>query len=178
MTTIRTTPLAPRTADDELHSSVCASPVGTLTVVASGSGLRAVLWENDSPSRVRLTPPTPTDADDHPVLRAAVDQLDEYFAGNLRRFDLPLDVRGTAFQHATWLALARIPYGTTSSYGEQAARLGDRRKARAIGAAVGRNPVSIVLPCHRVVGSDGRLTGFAGGLDAKQALLAFEASHC
>ena len=102
---------------------------------------------------------------DHPVLVATVAQLGEYFAGERQEFDLPLDPVGTDFQQSAWSALRTIPYGTTVSYGEQAARMGDRRKARAVGAANGRNPISIVVPCHRVVGSNGALTGFAGGID-------------
>jgi len=160
-----------------LHSTTKASPVGVLTLVASDVGLRAVLWEHERPARVPLPVVGATDDHDHPVLRAAVVQLGEYFAGGRQRFDLPLDLDGTPFQQAAWLALERIPYGTTVSYGEQAAHLGDRRKARAVGAAIGRNPLSIVLPCHRVIGRDGALTGFAGGLDAKRALLSLEASQ-
>ncbi len=109
------------------------------------------------------------------VLDEAAAQLEEYFAGARTTFDLPLDLRGTPFQIAAWEALAAIPYGETRTYAEQAARIGRPDAVRAIGAANGRNPISIVLPCHRVVGSDGSLTGFAGGLEVKAALLAFEA---
>ena len=103
-------------------------------------------------------------------------QLDEYFAGTRTGFDLPLDLHGTPFQLAAWHALAEIPYGETRSYAEQAARLGRPAAVRAVGAANGRNPLSIVLPCHRVIGSDGALRGFGGGLDVKAGLLAFEAA--
>lgn len=160
-----------------LVSTVVASPVGPLTLVASDEGLRAVLWPGDDPARV----PTATEAvpvaapGDHPVLAATAVQLDEYFAGERRSFDLPLDPVGTDFQLAAWRALREIPYGTTATYAEQAARLGDRNKARAVGAANARNPLSIVVPCHRVVGTDGRLTGFAGGVDTKRSLLELEA---
>jgi methylated-DNA-[protein]-cysteine S-methyltransferase len=109
------------------------------------------------------------------VLAAAARQLEEYFAGERTAFELPLDLEGTRFQRAAWLALAEIPYGETVSYGEQARRLGRPHAVRAVGAANGRNPVPIVLPCHRVVGSDGSLTGFGGGLDVKRALLDHEA---
>jgi methylated-DNA-[protein]-cysteine S-methyltransferase len=108
------------------------------------------------------------------VVATTVAQLTEYFDGERQEFDLPLDPIGTEFQQAAWSALRTIPYGTTVSYGEQAARMGDRRKARAVGAANGRNPISIVVPCHRVVGSNGSLTGFAGGLDTKAWLLDHE----
>ena len=108
------------------------------------------------------------------VLEEATQQLDEYFAGVRTSFELQLDLHGTAFQLAAWNALAEIPFGETRSYAEQAERLGRPAAYRAVGAANGRNPVSIVLPCHRVLGSDGSLTGFAGGLDAKRGLLAHE----
>lgn len=149
-----------------------ASPVGTLTLVASDAGLVAVLWPDDDPRRVVLGPWR--EQDDHPVLRAAADQLAEYFAGERRVFDLPFDMRGTDFQVAVWAALLAIPYGETRSYGALAQMLGRPGASRAVGAANGRNPLSIVAPCHRVVGSTGRLTGFAGGLDVKARLLALE----
>jgi methylated-DNA-[protein]-cysteine S-methyltransferase len=108
------------------------------------------------------------------VLRAAVDQLRAYLDGDRRHFELPLDPVGTDFQQAVWKLLREIPYGTTISYGEQARRLGDARKARAVGGANGRNPIAIVVPCHRVVGADGTLTGFAAGTDRKRWLLDHE----
>jgi methylated-DNA-[protein]-cysteine S-methyltransferase len=159
-------------SDTSLSSTVMDSPMGPLTLVASNAGLRAVLWPKDDPGRVPLGEMTETT--DHPVLVAAVDQLSEYLAGDRQSFDLPLDPIGTDFQQAAWMALRAIPYGTTVSYGEQAAAMGDKRKARAVGAANGRNPISIIVPCHRVVGSDGSLTGFAGGLESKQWLLEHE----
>jgi methylated-DNA-[protein]-cysteine S-methyltransferase len=148
------------------------SPVGPLTVVASNQGVRAVLWPNDRPDRVRLTETKA--ASDHPILEHARRELVEYFAGTRTVFDVPLDPVGTDFQRQAWIALRSIPFGTTVSYGEQAARMGDKRKARAVGAANGKNPISIIVPCHRVVGSDGSLTGFAGGIETKQFLLAHE----
>ena len=148
------------------------SPVGELRLVCSDAGLSAVIWQGDDPSRVAFAGAA-TDGD-HPVLAKAARQISEYFAGQRVEFDLPLDLRGTAFQVKAWRALATIPFGQTVSYGEQAKRIGVPTAVRAIGAANGRNPVSIVLPCHRVIGADGSLTGFAGGLDAKRALLAFE----
>jgi methylated-DNA-[protein]-cysteine S-methyltransferase len=148
-----------------------ASPLGELTLVGSDAGLRAVVWPADRGGRVPLGPLVDGDA---PVLAEARRQLEEYFAGDRRTFELPLDLVGSDFQVAVWRSLADIPYGTTATYGEQATRLGNPAAVRAVGAANGRNPVSIVLPCHRVVGADGSLTGFAGGLDAKRWLLDFE----
>jgi methylated-DNA-[protein]-cysteine S-methyltransferase len=162
-------------ATTELRVATMASPVGELRIVVSDRGVRAVLWETDV-DRISSIDPEPIDADDDPVARRAVDQLTEYFAGERTAFDLPLDLVGTEFQVAAWQALGRIPFGTTRTYGEQAADIGRPSAVRAIGAANGKNPVSIVLPCHRVVGADGSLTGFAGGLDAKRFLLTHEQS--
>lgn len=144
-----------------------SSPVGELTLVADDNGLRAILWPDHG------TDPGPRD-DDHPVLRETARQLDEYFAGERTDFDLPLEPQGTDFQLAAWEVLRGIPYAQTITYAEQARRLGDPAKARAVGAANGRNPISIVVPCHRVVGANGALTGFAGGVDTKSWLLEFE----
>lgn len=149
-----------------------ASPVGTLTLVASDLGLVAVLWEDDDPARVRLEPYQ--DRHDHPILDRAAAQLSEYFAGRRRSFDLPLDVRGTAFQRRVWTALLAIPFGETRSYAQIAQGIDSPGAARAVGAANGRNPLSIIAPCHRVIGTKGALTGFAGGLDAKAYLLRLE----
>jgi methylated-DNA-[protein]-cysteine S-methyltransferase len=145
------------------------SPVGQLTLVASDAGLQAVWWPADARS-----PVTRESDDEHPVLRVTAGQLDEYFSGGRREFDLPLDPTGTPFQQKVWEVLRGIPYGQTITYGEQARLLGDARKARAVGAANGRNPISIIVPCHRVVGSTGALTGFAGGVETKRWLLDFE----
>ena len=146
--------------------------MGMLTLAAGRAGLVAILWDDDPPGRVRLDA-TRDDAD-HPVLIETARQLAEYFAGTRRVFDLPLDLRGTDFQQRVWAALLTIPYGETRSYGQIAAQIGRPGAARAVGAANGRNPISIVAPCHRVVGSGGTLTGFAGGLAAKATLLALE----
>ncbi len=148
------------------------SPVGVLTLMASDAGLVAVLWPDDDPRRVPLT--AIVQHDDHPILRAATAQLTAYFAGERRVFDVPLDMRGTDFQKAVWAALLTIPYGETRSYGAIALALGRPDASRAVGAANGRNPISIIVPCHRVVGSTGKLTGFAGGMTAKAQLLALE----
>lgn len=158
--------------DGELFSAVMDTPVGAITIVASDRGVRAILWPDDDAYRVRL--PTTSRDPEHPVIVATITQLGEYFDGEREEFDLPLDPVGTDFQQSAWMALRTIPYGTTVSYGEQASRMGDRRKARAVGAANGRNPISIVVPCHRVVGANGALTGFAGGIDTKAWLLDHE----
>jgi methylated-DNA-[protein]-cysteine S-methyltransferase len=153
-------------------STVMASPVGTLTLVATDDGLSAVLWEDERAGRV----PLPLAAEDrrHPMLVEAERQLREYFAGERTQFTLPLDVVGTPFQRQVWEALRSIPYGETRSYAQVAVQIGRPRAVRAVGAANGRNPLSIVAPCHRVIGADGQLTGFAGGLAVKARLLAFE----
>ena len=156
-----------------LISTSYESPVGTLTLVAGDEGLRAVIWPDGRLDRVGLAGETLTPGD-APVLDATAAQLDEYFAGTRTTFDLPLDLHGTPFQLAAWQALAGIPYGETRTYGEQADRIGRPTAVRAIGAANGRNPVSIVLPCHRVIGSNGSLVGFGGGLEVKAALLELE----
>jgi methylated-DNA-[protein]-cysteine S-methyltransferase len=155
-----------------LASTTMSSPVGKLTIIASDTGIRAVLWPTDNPKRVPLGDVEPRE--NHSVLASAVTQLGEYFDGHRQDFDLPLDPTGTEFQQSAWTALRSIPFGTTVSYGEQAEQMGDKRKARAVGAANGRNPISIVVPCHRVVGSNGSLTGFAGGIDTKDWLLTHE----
>jgi methylated-DNA-[protein]-cysteine S-methyltransferase len=150
------------------------SPVGRLTLVATVDGLAAVLWENDRPERVRLNPGTADDSD--PWLVEAERQLEEYFAGRRTEFDVRLDVAGTPFQRKVWTALLTIPFGETRSYKQIATQIGSPDAVRAVGAANGRNPVSIIAPCHRVIGSTGELTGFAGGLDVKARLLALERS--
>jgi len=148
------------------------SPVGVLTLVASEQGLAAVLWPKDDPRRV----PLPIAAEDphHSVLTEAARQLGDYFAGTRSVFDLPLDFHGTAFQKRVWQALLTIPFGQTRSYGHIAHQIGHPTASRAVGAANGRNPISIVTPCHRVIGANGQLTGFAGGLKVKAWLLTLE----
>ncbi|MBK5553608.1 methylated-DNA--[protein]-cysteine S-methyltransferase [Pseudomonas sp. TH03] len=148
------------------------SPVGELKLVANGSRLAAILWENDKPNRVRLGPMT--EAADNPILMRAVKQLQEYFAGTRNQFDLELDFVGTEFQKKVWQALLTIPFGETRSYSQIAEQIGNPSAVRAVGAANGKNPISIVAPCHRVIGASGKLTGFAGGLEAKERLLTLE----
>jgi methylated-DNA-[protein]-cysteine S-methyltransferase len=151
---------------------VIDSPVGRLTLVASEHGLAAILWEKDNPRRVPLG--EVVESDSHPVLLETERQLQEYFAGQRREFTLPLDFRGTEFQRRVWTALLTIPFGQTRSYAQIAQQIGCPAAVRAVGAANGRNPLSIIAPCHRVVGSNGQLTGFAGGLEAKAKLLSLE----
>ncbi|QXT34293.1 methylated-DNA--[protein]-cysteine S-methyltransferase [Sphingomonas sanguinis] len=155
-----------------LSECTMASPVGELTLVASEKGLRAVLWAEERVGRVPL--PERRDDPAHAVLAQAIRQLSEYFAGERCVFDLPLDPVGTAFQKAVWTGLNAIPYGETRSYAALATAIGRPGASRAVGAANGRNPLSIVTPCHRVIGANGTLTGFAGGLAVKQWLLAHE----
>ena len=148
------------------------SPVGKLTLVATAEGLAGFLWENERPGRVRLN--VEVEDASHPVLVETERQLAEYFAGQRKAFAVVLDFAGTAFQRKVWNALLTIPFGETRSYRQIATQIGHPDAVRAVGAANGRNPVSIIVPCHRVVGTNGRLTGFAGGLDAKAYLLALE----
>lgn len=148
------------------------SPVGLLKLVAGDQGLIAILWENDNPNRVRLG--ELEEKNDHPILLETERQLTDYFAGKLTRFNLPLDFAGTEFQKKVWEALTTIPFGETRSYGEIARQIGNPQAVRAVGAANGKNPISIVAPCHRVIGTNGKLTGFAGGLEAKALLLGLE----
>ncbi|WP_101925096.1 MULTISPECIES: methylated-DNA--[protein]-cysteine S-methyltransferase [Luteimonas] len=147
------------------------SPVGPLFLAASDAGLHAVEFATH---RHPVTRGDGWRDGAHPVLDATAQQLDAYFAGTRRHFDLPLSARGTPFQQQVWDALTRIPYGRTASYVELARMVGRPTASRAVGAANGRNPLSIVVPCHRVIGASGALTGFGGGLPTKEFLLALE----
>jgi methylated-DNA-[protein]-cysteine S-methyltransferase len=149
------------------------SPVGLLTLVANAHGLAAVLWENDDPKRVHLSPLL--EETSHPVLLEAERQLHDYFNGKREKFSLMLDFTGTEFQRKVWDALLTIPFGETRSYAQIAEQIGNPNAVRAVGAANGKNPISIIAPCHRVIGSNGKLTGFAGGMEAKAFLLKLEA---
>jgi len=151
-----------------------SSPVGLLKLVANDLALVAILWENDDPKRVRLG--SLVEDVEHPILCLAEQQPGEYFAGARKSFDLPLDFAGTPFQKKVWSELLNIPFGQTRTYGQIANAIGKPRAFRAVGAANGKNPISIVAPCHRVIGKDGSLTGFAGGLEAKECLLGIEAA--
>ncbi len=157
--------------------TVTTTPVGELLLVTDGAALTGVWFEpHDRGSKGPLVQGRTGRDDTHPVLVAAARQLEEYFARQRRGFDLPLAPVGTAFQHRVWTALAGIPYGTTTSYGEIARRIGLLPSAaRAVGLANGSNPISIVVPCHRVVGATGALTGYGGGLERKRLLLDLEA---
>jgi O-6-methylguanine DNA methyltransferase len=150
-----------------------SSPVGKLKLVASAHALVAVLWERERPDRVKLDGPML--APEHPLLLETERQLAEYFAGARTQFELPIEPRGSEFEKKVWDTLRKIPFGQTRSYLELAKALGSAGASRAIGLANGKNPLSIIVPCHRVIGSDGSLTGFAGGLETKAALLALEA---
>lgn len=178
--TTPTTPTTPKAADPRSprhHLVLTETPVGDLTLVEADDALVAV-WFADHvraplPEQIgaRVTSGT------RPVLDEAARQLGEYFSGRRTDFDLPLAAAGTPFQQRVWAALREIPYGTTRTYGQIATHLGTPGSSRAVGAANGRNPLSIVVPCHRVVGADGSLTGYAGGTTNKRVLLAFEASQ-
>ena len=148
------------------------SPVGILKLVATENALVAVLWENENPKRVRLA--ELIEQVNHPILLETQKQLREYFAGTRQQFDLPLDFEGTVFQKKVWQALLSIPFGETRSYRDIAAQVGNIKAVRAVGAANGKNPISIIAPCHRVVGVNGKLVGFAGGLNNKEILLGLE----
>jgi methylated-DNA-[protein]-cysteine S-methyltransferase len=147
------------------------SPVGTLSIAGDDAGLCFILF--GSGKRAAALRPDWRESD-RGVVRETVRQLREYFAGKLTRFDLPLTPAGTPFQLDVWRELQRIPYGTVISYGELAGRIGKPHASRAVGAANGANPIPIVVPCHRVIGSNGKLTGYGGGLAIKEALLQLE----
>jgi methylated-DNA-[protein]-cysteine S-methyltransferase len=155
---------------DDIWYDQLATPIGTLLLVADAQGLREVWFET---GKHRKTP-DPAWQQDTARLAFARRQLEEYFAGTRQHFDLPLHPLGTNFQVTVWQALADIPYGSTISYGELARRIGQPLAVRAVGAANGRNPLPIVLPCHRVIGANGSLTGFGGGLPTKRFLLEME----
>ena len=148
------------------------SPVGVLKLVANDISLIAVLWENETPNRVRLA--ELIENKQHPILLETQKQLSEYFEGQRKIFDLPLNFEGTEFQQKVWQALLTIPFGETRSYKDIAEQIGNVKAVRAVGAANGKNPISIIAPCHRVVGANGKLVGFAGGLENKDVLLKLE----
>jgi methylated-DNA-[protein]-cysteine S-methyltransferase len=164
--------MSARTADvaHALAYAVLPTPIGDLLAIGEGGSLREIRFARTW----RARDISPRWAQGSAVLAETARQLDEYFAGARRRFDLPLAARGNGFQQRVWDALRRIEYGTTTSYGEIARRIGHPDAARAVGAANGANPIPIVVPCHRVIGADGSLTGFGGGLPLKQWLLQHE----
>ena len=148
------------------------SAVGRLTLVADETSLIAVLWPNETATRIKLD--AMLKDRHHPILREAERQLTEYFQGERTTFHLPLQFRGTAFQKRVWQQLLLIPYGETRSYIHLARAMGNGFASRAVGSANSKNPLSIIVPCHRVIGASGKLTGFAGGLETKAALLKLE----
>jgi methylated-DNA-[protein]-cysteine S-methyltransferase len=156
-----------------LYYKTITSSVGLLRLIASDKALCAVLFHGGRDSKITTDASLEHD-DDHPILCKTEKQLGEYFAGKRKSFDLPLDMKGSVFQIKAWRELQKIPYGQTISYGEQARGLGDSKKARAVGMANGRNPICIIVPCHRVIGASGALTGFGGGLKTKAFLLKLE----
>lgn len=163
-----------RTAARQRAHTVTDSPIGPLTLIAHDGRLAGVLMEITRYDPGKQERGEAVAAGAEPVLDAAAAQLDAYFAGELTAFGLPLALDGTAFQRTVWAALQDIPYGETISYGEMARRIGQPSASRAVGLANGRNPVSIVVPCHRVIGADGSLTGYGGGMERKRFLLGLE----
>jgi methylated-DNA-[protein]-cysteine S-methyltransferase len=155
-----------------IHYRMHESPLGKLCLAASDAGLCGLYFEEHRHFRGAQG----WREGEHPHLARAAMQLDAYFSGSLRVFDLPLDLQGTPFQQAVWRHLSTVAYGATSSYLTHACAIGADRAVRAVGNAIGRNPLSIIIPCHRILGSDGKLTGYAGGLERKRYLLAFEAA--
>ncbi|MGR6838795.1 methylated-DNA--[protein]-cysteine S-methyltransferase [Aliivibrio wodanis] len=147
------------------------SPIGMITVNGNDEGLLGVWYE----SHARVLSDFGVQADDHPILKLTVSQLKEYFNGDRREFSIPLAANGTEFQNKVWKALTAIPYGETWCYKDLAIAVGNPKASQAVGGANGKNPISIIVPCHRVIGKNGSLTGYAGGIDIKQALLELEA---
>lgn len=161
-------------ADTTYSSKKVKSPVGELTLVANDKALVAVLWENDKPGRTRIKDHVTNNK--HPILIKAEGELKEYFAKKRKKFSVKTDFAGTDFQKKVWAALRAIPFGEPRSYADVAKQIGNPKAVRAVGAANGKNPVSIIVPCHRVIATSGKLTGFAGGLVNKKRLLDLEES--
>jgi methylated-DNA-[protein]-cysteine S-methyltransferase len=151
-----------------------SSPLGLIRLVATQKGLAAILWEGEGYDRTKLDPPERDDQ--NPILLLAEQQLKEYFERNRKVFEVPLDLSGTDFQRQVWEALLLIPFGAKKTYGALARMIGNGKAAQAVGSALNKNPVSIIVPCHRVIGSSGKLAGFAGGLKNKSILLELEGS--
>lgn len=162
-------------SSDNIISKQINTPVGDLTLLASSSNLLAVLWDNvcEAPQQKPLIASI-KQTKSHPIIMETQKQLNEYFRGERQEFNLPIALNGTDFQKQAWQQLIKIPYAETISYGEQALRLGNKNKARAVGLANRMNPLSIIIPCHRVIGGNGRLVGFAGGVARKAYLLDLE----
>ena len=156
------------------YYDIFTSPVGNLCLVVTDEFVHALLWDCDASDEIKQKLKQNRLNKSHLLIAETKRQLEEYFQGNRKKFTVPLSLKGTEFQKKTWKCLQTIPYGTTLSYGEQAKRLGDVNKVRAVGTANGRNPISIIVPCHRVIGKDGSLTGYAGGVSIKEKLLMIE----
>lgn len=155
-----------------LSTSCCASPIGILRVTASGTGLCSVLFTDDNdPQEEAFFAPSP-----NAIVTQTIQQLQEYFGAGRRTFDIPLSPQGSTFQQQVWQELVKIPFGKTSTYSAIAQQLNNPLSVRAVGTANGRNPIAIIVPCHRVIGADGTLTGYAGGLWRKEYLLRLEGS--
>jgi methylated-DNA-[protein]-cysteine S-methyltransferase len=154
------------------------SPVGKLIIITSSQGLHAILWETDLQDlNCKKILDGLAQSKHEKTMVETKQQLTEYFQAKRKKFDLPLVIKGTDFQRQCWQQLLKIPYGKTISYGEQAVKLGDKNKCRAVGMAHGSNPISIIIPCHRVIGSNGELVGFGGGLSYKQWLIEHEKEY-
>ncbi len=167
-----------RKLPDEVYLDRVSTPVGRMVLIASAQGLHALIWEREpKTAEERRIFERMASGRGFRTIVEAKQQLRDYFAGKRKGFDLPLKLEGTDFQKRAWRELQRIPYGRTISYGEQARRLGESKRARAVGSANGKNPLSIIVPCHRVVGKNGKLGGYGGGLPAKRLLLALEESR-
>jgi len=159
---------------EQIYYDQINSPVGQLTLVATDDFLTNIIWNNlESNFKIKDSKST-IQSRDNPIIKNTKTQLIEYFKKSRTSFDLPLSPSGTEFQKSVWGVLSQIPYGQTICYSEQAGKLGDKKKARAVGMANGKNPIPIIIPCHRVIGKNRKLTGFAGGLDKKAYLLKHE----
>ncbi|MDA8792141.1 methylated-DNA--[protein]-cysteine S-methyltransferase [Bacteriovoracaceae bacterium] len=154
---------------------IMKTPVGELTLFASDTGVASLLWENFDTKKIikRYN----SEMVEHDILLQAKSELKKYFAGNLKNFKIPLDLEGTPFQLKVWQELKKIPYGKTMSYKELATKVGNPNASRAVGGANGKNPVGVIIPCHRVIGASGKLTGFAGGVVVKSKLLKIEKKY-
>ncbi len=156
------------------YYDIFSSPVGNLCLVVTDAGVHALLWDCDVSDEIKQKLKQNKLNKNHLLITETKKQLKEYFQGKRKEFHVPLSLDGTEFQKKTWVSLQSIPFGKTLSYGEQAMLLGDVSKVRAVGTANGRNPISIIVPCHRVIGKDGSLTGYAGGISIKEKLLMIE----
>jgi methylated-DNA-[protein]-cysteine S-methyltransferase len=154
------------------HYKIITSPVGILTLVTDNKSLTQISWENPGSVPVQRDPAY--EDENHPLLLQAAEELNEYFAGKRQSFSIDVDPEGTEFQKKVWKALLTIPFGKTKTYGEVAAAIGNPDAVRAVGGAANKNPVPVIIPCHRVIGADGKLVGFGGGLERKEYLLEIE----